>query len=142
MLPNAEGPLSSSSKATPSQSTRENALLREASSRVDTQATPHFARSPFFRETFFREMLLRDVSRKFFVAKVFSYTVVLKKHVFIVLGSELWEDNFSSMFDLVKDYIVDVWELRKARLKKISAFHSLSVRMHLGNWGMLGAVVG
>ena len=44
--------------------------------RVDTQATPHFARSPF-RETFFREMLLRDVSRKFFVAKVFSYTVLL-----------------------------------------------------------------
>ena len=26
-------------------------------------------------ESFFREMLLRDVSRKFFVAKVFSYTV-------------------------------------------------------------------
>ena len=33
-----------------------------------------------------------------------------------VLGSELWEDDFSSMLDLVKEYIVDVWELRKARL--------------------------
>ena len=33
-----------------------------------------------------------------------------------VLGSELWENDFSSMLDLVKDYIVDVWELRKARL--------------------------
>ena len=33
-----------------------------------------------------------------------------------VSGSELWEDDFSSMLDLVKDYIVDVWELRKARL--------------------------
>ena len=33
-----------------------------------------------------------------------------------VLGSELWEDDFSSMLDLVKDYIVDVWGLRKARL--------------------------
>ena len=33
-----------------------------------------------------------------------------------VLGSELWEDGFSSMLDLVKDYIVDIWELRKARL--------------------------
>ena len=33
-----------------------------------------------------------------------------------VLGSELWEDDFSSMLNLVKDYIVDVWELRKARL--------------------------
>ena len=59
-----------------------------------------------------------------------------------VLGNELWEDDFSSMLDLVKDYIVDVWELQKARLTKISAFHSPSVRVHLGNWGMLGAVVG
>ena len=33
-----------------------------------------------------------------------------------VLGSELWEDDFSSMLDLAKDYIVDIWELRKARL--------------------------
>ena len=31
---------------------------------------------------------------------------------------------------------------RLYRLAKISAFHSPSVRMHLGNWGMLGAVVG
>ena len=30
---------------------------------------------PFFHETFFREMLLCDVSQKFFVVKVFSYTV-------------------------------------------------------------------
>ena len=33
-----------------------------------------------------------------------------------VLGSVLWEDDFSSMLDLVKDYTVDVWELQKARL--------------------------
>ena len=33
-----------------------------------------------------------------------------------VLGSEVWEDIFSSMLDCVKDYIVDVWELKKARL--------------------------
>ena len=32
------------------------------------------------------------------------------------MGSELWEDGFSSMLDLVKDYIVHIWELRKARL--------------------------
>ena len=31
----------------------------------------------------------------------------------VVLGSELWEDDFSSMLHL-NDYIVDVWELRKA----------------------------
>ena len=44
-----------------------------------------------------------------------------------VLGSELWEDHFSSMLDLVKDYIVDVWELRKARLydKNLSVPQSL-----------------
>ena len=28
----------------------------------------------------------------------------------LVLGSELWEDDFRSMLNLVKDYIVDVWE--------------------------------
>ena len=31
---------------------------------------------------------------------------------------------------------------RLGYMAKISAFHSHSVRMHLGNWGMLGAVVG
>ena len=31
-----------------------------------------------------------------------------------VLGSDLCEDDFSSMLDHVKDYLVDVWELRKA----------------------------
>ena len=30
------------------------------------------------------------------------------KKASFVLGSELWEDDFSSMLDLVKDYIVDV----------------------------------
>ena len=40
--------------------------------------------------------------------------IVLKKHP--SFWGELWEDDFSSMLNLVKDYIVDVWELRKARL--------------------------
>ena len=57
-----------------------------------------------------------------------------------VLHSELWEDDFSSMLDLLRITYIDDWELRKAR--KISAFHSPSVRIHLGNWGMLGTVVG
>ena len=38
------------------------------------------------------------------------------ERVSFVLGSELWEDDFRCMLDHVKDYIVDVWELRKARL--------------------------
>ena len=31
--------------------------------------------------------------------------------IFILLGSELWENDFSSLLDFVKDYIVDVLEL-------------------------------
>ena len=33
-----------------------------------------------------------------------------------MLGSELWEDDFSSMLDLVKNYIVDIWKLRRVSL--------------------------
>ena len=33
-----------------------------------------------------------------------------------VLGSELWEENFYSLLNLVKRFIVDVWELRKMKL--------------------------
>jgi hypothetical protein len=33
-----------------------------------------------------------------------------------VLGSELWEDDFSSLLSIVKEFIVDVWESRKLRL--------------------------
>ena len=30
-----------------------------------------------------------------------------------VLGSELWEENFSSLLELVKGYVLRIWELRK-----------------------------
>ena len=30
-----------------------------------------------------------------------------------MLGSEHWEKNFKSLLFLVKEYIVDVWEVRK-----------------------------
>jgi hypothetical protein len=33
-----------------------------------------------------------------------------------VLGSECWEGNFKVLLETVKAYIVDVWEIRKARL--------------------------
>ena len=33
-----------------------------------------------------------------------------------VLGSELWESKFDSLLGLVKEYIVDVWEIRKHKL--------------------------
>ena len=30
-----------------------------------------------------------------------------------VLGSELWESKFDGLLALVKEYVVDVWEIRK-----------------------------
>ena len=33
-----------------------------------------------------------------------------------VLGSELWECKFDGLLVLVKEYIVDVWEIRKHKL--------------------------
>ena len=30
-----------------------------------------------------------------------------------VLGSELWESKFDGLLSLVKEYIIDVWEIRK-----------------------------
>ena len=33
-----------------------------------------------------------------------------------VLGSELWESKFDILLSLVKEYIVDVWEIRKHKL--------------------------
>ena len=29
------------------------------------------------------------------------------------IGSELWESKFDGLLSLVKEYIVDVWEIRK-----------------------------
>ena len=33
-----------------------------------------------------------------------------------VLGSELWESKFYGLVSLVKDYIIDVWEIQKHKL--------------------------
>ena len=32
------------------------------------------------------------------------------------LGSELWESKFDGLLSLVKEYIIDVWEIRKHKL--------------------------
>ena len=37
-----------------------------------------------------------------------------------VLGSELWEENFSALLSLVKRYKVDVWEARKTKLYAVA----------------------
>ena len=33
-----------------------------------------------------------------------------------VLGCELWESKFDGLLSLVKEYIIDVWEIRKHKL--------------------------
>ena len=33
-----------------------------------------------------------------------------------MLGSELWESKFDGLLSLVKEYIIDVWEIRKHKL--------------------------
>ena len=38
------------------------------------------------------------------------------KKLSYVLGSELWESKFDGLLSLVKEYIVDVWEIRKHKL--------------------------
>ena len=53
-----------------------------------------------------------------------------------VLGSEHWEKNFKSLLFLVKEYIVDVWEVRKQVLYGDDACPSIfSLSPRLGIWG-------
>ena len=33
-----------------------------------------------------------------------------------MLGCELWMENFDSLLALVKEYIIDLWKLRKVKL--------------------------
>ena len=33
-----------------------------------------------------------------------------------VLGFELWTENFDALLALVKEYIIDLWEVRKVKL--------------------------
>ena len=51
-----------------------------------------------------------------------------------VLGCELWMENFDSMFALVKEYIIDLWKVRKDM--ENHALPSLSLSPQLGIRGM------
>ena len=51
-----------------------------------------------------------------------------------MLGCELWTENFDSMLALVKECIIDLWEVRKVRLYGEPCSASVSV---LG-WGSEG----
>ena len=70
-----------------------------------------------------------------------SAWIVLIKHL-LKLDNKLWENEFSSMLDLVKEYIIVDVLSELGSMVKISALHSPSLRIYLGNWGMLGTVLG
>ena len=55
-----------------------------------------------------------------------------------VLGSEHWEKNFKSLLFLVKEYIVDVWEVRKQKycMAMMHALVIFSLSPWLGIWGV------
>ena len=45
-----------------------------------------------------------------------------------VLGSELWESKFDGLIAMVKEYIVDVWEIRKHKLYDSDSGSGLQLR--------------
>ena len=44
------------------------------------------------------------------------------------IGSELWESKFDGLLALVKEYIVDVWEIRKHKLYDSDSGSGLQLR--------------
>ena len=60
--------------------------------------------------------LISQLSYRIFLGKDFPSLDSQGKSSF-VLGSELWEENFSSLLELVKGYVLRIWELRKAKLQ-------------------------
>ena len=58
-----------------------------------------------------------------------------------VLGSELWESKFDGLLTLVKEYIVDIWEIRKHKLYDSDSGPGQNsiLGLHLGR-GMLSSV--
>ena len=50
------------------------------------------------------------------------------ENVAYVLGNELWESKFDSLLALVKEYIVDVWEIRKHKLYDSDSGSGLQLR--------------
>ena len=56
-----------------------------------------------------------------------------------ILGSELWEEHFDSLLPLVKEYVVDVWEVRKIKLYGDDSSQSQSSTGDLGEFtGIVG----
>ena len=57
-----------------------------------------------------------------------------------MLGSELWESTFDGLLDLVREYIVDVWKIRKHKLydsaltPDLVNYSILSLHLGIGLW--------
>ena len=49
-----------------------------------------------------------------------------------MLGSELWESKFDGLLSLVKEYIIDVWEIRKHKLYDSDSGPGQQLHFHLG----------
>ena len=57
------------------------------------------------------------------------------------IGSELWESKFDGVLTLVKEYIIDVWEIRKHKLYDSDSgpVNNCILGLHLGR-GMVSSV--
>ena len=64
------------------------------------------------------------------ISQLFYLTLEYLLCILEILGSELWEDDISSILHLVNDYMVDLWELQKARL--------YDENIHIPIWGTGG----
>ena len=47
-----------------------------------------------------------------------------------VLGSELWESKFDGLLALVKEYVVDVWEIRKHKFVIVTQQSGSGLQLH------------
>ena len=51
-----------------------------------------------------------------------------------ILGNKLWEEHFDSLLLLVKDYVVNIWEVRKIKLYRDDSSQSQSSAGDLGEF--------
>ena len=62
------------------------------------------------------------------IKSVITIIVIFIIIIIIMLGSELWENKFDGLLALVKEYIVDVWEIRKHKLYDSDSGSGLQLR--------------
>ena len=57
-----------------------------------------------------------------------------RNHHTYVLGSELWERKFDGLLNLVREYILDVWEIQKHTIVTQNLVNNSILGLHLGIW--------